>query len=149
MLYIANNNSLTYETREAFKPNIIGVSNSSDVYAIVYEDHGNPPNGYIKTVTITPDGSISDTGVARWLVDAACKWPNIIRVSDSIYAVAYTSRDNDGFLKTVTIAADGSISDTGTPKWEFDTVSCFEPKIFIYLVKYTQSHTEERITTVF
>jgi hypothetical protein len=45
----------------------------------------------------------------------------IIHVSGDVYAIAYTDWDNDGWVKTVAVAADGTITDTAIDSLEFDT----------------------------
>ena len=47
---------------------------------------------------------------------------DIVSISGNVYAITYTDDDDDGILKTVTIATNGQITDTVIDTLEFDTV---------------------------
>ena len=47
--------------------------------------------------------------------------PEIIKITDEIFAIAYSGAGNDGWLKTLRIADDGSIVDTQIDAFSFDT----------------------------
>lgn len=55
--------------------------------------------------------------------------PEIIHISGNVYAIAYTGPDGDGFLKTVTIALDGTIGGSAIDTWEFNNESGLFPSI--------------------
>ena len=100
--------TLEFDTSQGKTPNIIPIS--GDVYAIAYA--GNADAGSLKTVTIATDGQITDPVIDTLEFDSAKgKTPNIIPVSGDVYAIAYAGNGDDGFLKTLTIATDGQITD--------------------------------------
>ncbi|MCP4713575.1 MAG: hypothetical protein GY868_00540, partial [Deltaproteobacteria bacterium] len=55
--------------------------------------------------------------------------PDIIHISGDVYAIAYTGASSDGWLKTVSISSDGTISSTIVDSYEFDTSRGEEPAI--------------------
>ena len=68
-------------------------------------------------------------------------WPNIIHVSGNVYAIAYLGDGSDGFLKTVTIANDGQITDMVKDTLEFDDLEGRRPNIIhvsgdVYAIAY-------------
>jgi len=108
--------TLEFDTSQGKTPNIIPIS--GDVYAIAYA--GNADAGSLKTVTIATDGQITDPVIDTLEFDSAKgKTPNIIPVSGDVYAIAYAGNGDDGFLKTLTIATDGQITDP-----VIDTLEC-------------------------
>ena len=108
--------TLEFDTSQGKTPNIIPIS--GDVYAIAYA--GNADAGSLKTVTIATDGQITDPVIDTLEFDSAKgKTPNIISVSGDVYAIAYAGNGDDGFLKTLTIATDGQITDP-----VIDTLEC-------------------------
>ncbi len=108
--------SLEFDPAQGKAPNIIPIS--GDVYAIAYA--GNADAGSLKTVTIATDGQITDPVIDTLEFDSAKgKTPNIIPVSGDVYAIAYAGNGDDGFLKTLTIATDGQITDP-----VIDTLEC-------------------------
>lgn len=81
---------------------------SGDVYAVVYCGPDN--DGWLKTVSIDSEGNIGDTIIAFLEFDAVHGYsPTIIHISGDVYAIAYCGPDYDGWLKTVTIQANGNI----------------------------------------
>ena len=108
--------TLEFDTSQGKTPNIIPIS--GDVYAIAYA--GNADAGSLKTVAIATDGQITDPVIDTLEFDSAKgKTPNIIPVSGDVYAIAYAGNGDDGFLKTLTIATDGQITDP-----VIDTLEC-------------------------
>jgi hypothetical protein len=133
-----------------YEPEIIGVSDS--VFAIVYQGSGN--DGFIETVTIAADGDIGNSIIdTRRFMDNNCYELGIIHVASDIYAVAYRGQGNDGYLKTVSIAADGAISDSLLDTLEFDTSNGYEPSIInvagnIFAIVYRGSGNDGFVKTV-
>jgi len=81
-------------------------------------------------VEITADGLITDTVIDTLeLENLKGKEPSIVPTSGDIYAIAYAGDGDDGFLKTVEIAADGLITDTVVDTLEFDTLQGKSPNI--------------------
>ncbi|MBA7635581.1 hypothetical protein ES703_43185 [subsurface metagenome] len=125
--------TLNFDAAQGKVPNIIPIS--GDVYAIAYlGGPGGPAGdlGYLKTVEITSSGNITDTVIDTLNFDAVKgKNPRIISISgdNNNYAIAYAGDGDDGFLKTVEIAANGQITDTVIDTLEFDTDAGKTPDI--------------------
>ena len=130
--------SLEYDTSDGFEPDIIQISNN--VCAIAYR--GTSSDGFLKTVSIAANGTISPTVISTLEFDIAdCYTPNIIQISGNVYAIAYRGVQSDGFLKTVTIATNGTISPSIISTLEFDTADGWEPNIIhisgnVYAIAY-------------
>ena len=100
--------TLEFDSTKGKTPNIIPIS--GNVYAIAYA--GNGDDGFLITVTIATDGQITDTLIDTLEFDTVKgKTPSIIPISGDVYAIAYAGDGDDGFLKTLTIATDGQITD--------------------------------------
>jgi hypothetical protein len=120
--------SLEFDTGNSYEPSIIHVSDN--VYAIAYRDSGD--NGEVKTVEITADGQITDAVIDSQEFDSVSGYePEIVHVSRDIYAIAHRGADDDGFLKTVEIAASGQITDTVIDTLEFDGSNGWEPSMLL------------------
>ncbi|OGO32504.1 MAG: hypothetical protein A2Z29_06800 [Chloroflexi bacterium RBG_16_56_11] len=118
--------SLEYDTSDGFEPDIINISGST--FAIAYRGPGS--DGFIKTVTIAANGDIGNSAIDSLEYDTSDGFePSITHVSGSVYAIAYRGPGSDGFIKTVTIAADGDIGDSVVDTLEFDTSNGQEPRI--------------------
>ncbi len=95
-------------------------------------------NGIIPTVTVTTNASGGGGGAAGNItksvidsLDFATEGytPKIVQVSSNIYAVVYTDSNNkNGYLKTVSIAANGDIGAVSGPI-TFDSTACLTPTI--------------------
>jgi hypothetical protein len=118
--------SFDFENAYCYTPNIIHIS--GNIYAIAYE--GPASDGFLRTVEIAPDGNITNSAIDTLEFDTSdCYTPDISHVSGNIYAIAYRGPSNDGFLKTVTIAANGDIGNSVIDTLEYDTSDCYEPDI--------------------
>lgn len=79
--------------------------------------------------------------------------PDVIQVSDNIYAIAYRDQKETGVLKSVSIYPDGTIIDNvHNNSLEFGD-KCYWPKIIhisdeIYLIAYSQSDTNPKIVVL-
>ncbi|MFA5309618.1 MAG: hypothetical protein WC370_09080 [Dehalococcoidales bacterium] len=101
---------------------------AGNVYAIAYGDWNN--YGWVKTVTVLPDGMIADTPIDTLEFDTSrCYEPDIIHVSGTTYAVVYRGQSNSGYAKTFSIAANGDIGNSVIDSLIFDSSSCYEPDI--------------------
>ena len=90
--------SMEFDTDTGKDPNIIHVS--GNVFAIAYTGKGS--DGFLETVEIATDGQITDVVIEALEFDTSAGIkPNIIHVSGNVYAIAYTGKGNDGFVKTV------------------------------------------------
>jgi len=100
--------SFEFDVVKGKTPDIIPIS--GDVYAIAYAEDGD--DGRLITLTIANDGQITEAIIDSVEFDnAKGKTPNIIHISGNVYAIAYAGNGDDGFLKTLTIATDGQITD--------------------------------------
>ena len=130
--------TLEFDTQKGKTPNIIPVS--GDVYAIAYAGDGD--DGFLKTVEIAANGQITHAVIDTLEFDTQKgKTPNIIPVSGDVYAIAYAGDGDDGFLKTVEIAADGQITDAVIATLESDTLNGNTPNIIplsgnVYAIAY-------------
>ena len=97
-----------FESIRCYDPNIIHINNSN-IYIIAYT--GPSYDGFLVTVEIANNGLITHKIISILEFDTVnCGDPNIIHVTDLIYAVVYTGSNNDGYLKTIRIANDGQIN---------------------------------------
>jgi hypothetical protein len=118
--------TLEYDTANGYEPSIIYVS--GNVYAIAYR--GTSADGFLKTVSIAANGNIGNSVIDTLEYDTADGYePHIIYVSGNVYAIAYRGTSADGFLKTVSIAANGDIGNSVIDTLEFDTSDGYEPDI--------------------
>jgi hypothetical protein len=118
--------TLNFDNTYCDAPSIINVS--GNVYAIAYE--GPSSDGFLKTVEISPEGNIANSAIDTLEFDTSdCYEPDIIQVSGNTFAIAYHGPSDDGFLKTVSIAANGDIGNSVIDTLEFDTGDCSEPDI--------------------
>lgn len=92
------------------EPEIIKVVKSADIYVIVYNCIGD--DGGLRTVRITSTGVLSDVSSHVWFDDDDGGNPEIINVYQDIYAIVYAGPilRQTGVLKTIEIAADGTIT---------------------------------------
>jgi hypothetical protein len=131
-------------------PAIIHVA--GNVYAIVYSEWNN--DGWVKTVTITPDGMIADTAIDTLEFDNNdCYEPVITHVSGDYYAIVYLGPNNRGYLKTVSITAAGAIGNSVRSSYTFDSNACYEPDIThasgtYYAVAYRNSSNTGYVKTI-
>jgi len=118
--------SLIFDNTFCNIPGIINVS--GNIYAIAYQ--GPSSDGFLKTVEIAPDGIITNSAIDTLEFDIAdCVNPDIIHISGDTFAIAYTGSQGDGFLRTVTINAAGTIGNTVIDTFEFDTADGNDPDI--------------------
>ncbi len=142
--------TLEFDTSDCTAPDIINVS--GDYYAVAYQGPGN--DGFIKTFTIAAGGQIGASAIDALEFDNSDgREPVIIHVSGNTYAIAYRGPGNDGFIKTVAIAADGQIGNSAIDTLEFDTSDGYYPDIShisgnIYAIAYMGPGSDGLIKTV-
>jgi hypothetical protein len=107
---------------------------AGDVYAIVYDGdsaiHDVWGGGILTTVEIAADGTITNSIIDEAVFDnKAGDCPDIIYIGDNVYAIAYAGPNSDGWLKTMTIATDGTITDDAIDSLEFDNEVGYYPDI--------------------
>jgi len=153
--------TLEFDMERGEEVDMIKIAN--DVVAIVYAGPDSAPDGeqdgFLITVGIDGDGTIS--GIINTIefdpVDG--DEPAITKVSGDIFAIAYKGVGNDGILKTVEINSEGIIdpSDAGgvddiIAEFEFDTSDADDPVItnvngFVAIV-YNGPGTDGFLSTV-
>ena len=142
--------SLEFDTVYGQRPDIINVSGNT--YAIAYRGNGN--DGFLKTVEIAIDGDITNGVLDSLEFDAsACYFPDIVQISSGIFAVAYQGPGNDGFVKTVAIASDGSIGNTFIDTLEFNNSNGRQPDMIhisgdIYAIAYRGNGADGYVITL-
>ena len=142
--------SLEYDTSAGYTPDIVHIS--GDIYAIAYRGSGN--DGFVRTVRINSAGQITNSTIDSLEFDTADGYePDILHVSDDVYAIAYRGSGSDGFVKTLTIASDGQIGNSVIDSYEFETSNCVTPNIVtvsgnIYAVAYRGSDDDGFIKTL-
>jgi hypothetical protein len=118
--------TVTFDSSTCYEPNIVQVA--SNIFAIAYR--GSTNRGYIKTVSIAADGTIGSSVISTLIFDtSACYNPVIIQVASGIYAIVYRGTSNRGYIKTVSIAANGVIGSSVISTLIFDNSACYEPDI--------------------
>jgi hypothetical protein len=142
--------TLEFDASNGNEPYIVFIAGI--YYAIAYRGAGN--DGFICTVTIDAAGNIGNAVIDTLEYDTADGYePDVIQVSGSTYAIAYRGQSSDGFIKTVTIAANGAISDSVIDTLEFNTVDGFNPDIVnisgtVYAIAYQSTNSDGFLTTM-
>jgi hypothetical protein len=96
---------LEHDTGTALYPSLCQVD--SDTYVLAYE--GGSWHGYIATFTISSDGT-SITEVQEIEHDTNFgRFNSIVQVDADTYVLAYSGTSQDGFIKTFSVASDGSL----------------------------------------
>lgn len=145
--------SWEYETSNGETPDILNIA--GDVYALAYE--GPNSDGFIRTINITDTGFITKTGYD--LSDTQLefdtntgKFPDILQIFQEIYAIVYTGPGNDGYLKTLAIYPNGTISSI-IDIIEFDTTNGERPHIKlidgdVYVIAYEGASNDGYVSTL-
>ena len=125
--------TLEFDTANGLEPTMVHVT--GDIFAVAYRGSGS--DGFLKTVQISAAGDITNSVVDTLEFDTANGGtPDIVQISQTIYAIAYRGSGNDGFVRTVEIASDGQITDAVVDSLEFDTAACYEPSIILVAGEY-------------
>jgi len=131
-------------------PNIIHISD--DIYAIACITN-NTNEAILKTVNIMHSGVISNAPLDNFTIDSPkCDDPNLIRVSDHVYAIVYEN-EKKGVLKTINISHTGQINNTIIDHWIFELNTCHDPNIInagenVYVIAYESQGHEGHLTTI-
>ena len=141
--------TLEFDTSNGATPHIIPIS--GNVYAIIYS--GSTNNGFLKTVTIAPDGTISPTIIATLAFGSSLYTPHIIPVTGNVYVTAGRGNNNNGVLRTIEIAPDGSITNPNISSFIFDNSYGYEPVIIhvsgdVFAIAYRGINSDGFIVTV-
>jgi len=109
--------TLEYDTVSGQYPSIALVY--GDVYAIALS--GEALDGFIKTVSINAAGAISDAVIDSYEFDTVgCYTSRLLKVAGNTFAIVYTDNSLDGWVKTITIADDGTITKAIIDSLEFN-----------------------------
>jgi hypothetical protein len=113
---------------------------SGDVFALGYS--GDTDDGWLLTTDIATDGTITKTAIDSWEFDATKgKAPDLIHIWDDVYAVAYSGNTDYGWLFTVDIASDGTITKSFVDSLEYEPTKGKDPQIIhrddeVYVISY-------------
>lgn len=130
--------TLEFDSSDGYRPSVVHVS--GDVYAVSYT--GPSTDGFVRTFTVDSAGQIENAYIDSLEFDTNTGLnTDIIHISGTTYAVAYTGSGNDGFVRTLDIQANGQIGNFYIDSLEFDTSNGLEPDIEhvasnIYAVAY-------------
>jgi hypothetical protein len=118
--------TLEFDTSNGRVPACIHISGNT--YAIAYMGVGN--DGFIKTISIDINGIIANSVIDTLEFDTTnCVFVDIINIAGNVYALAYQGPNDDGFVKTVAIDANGAIGNSVIDTLEFDTAEGWTPVI--------------------
>lgn len=104
-----------YDTNQTSPPDIFHIS--GDVYGIAYGGPGT--DGWLKTITISGAGAI---GAVIHFLEYDPSYgarPSVVSLGGNVWAIAYTGPDADGWLKTIGIDNDGTITGQ-VDEYEYD-----------------------------
>ncbi len=141
---------MEFDTRNCVFPDIISIS--GNIYAVAYQGQSN--DGFIKTVSIAPNGNITNSVIDTLEFDTGNgREPKIINVTGDIYAIAYRGSNNDGFLKTISIASSGQISNTVIDTLEYDKSNGYYPDVIgiaegIFAIAYRGTSSDGFLKTI-
>ena len=144
------NSTLEFDVLQGKNPKVFPISGI--MYVIAYE--GDSDNGTLKTFTMAPNGRIIETVNDTLTFDnVKGKDADIVSISGNVYAITYTDDDDDGWLKTVTIAPNGQITDSLVDTLEFDTVKGKNANIIrvssiVYAIAYSGDNDIGLLKTV-
>jgi hypothetical protein len=94
---------------------------AGDIYAIAYSGDGT--DGWVKTVEIQGNGSIGSSFISSYEFDATISNDNSIEhIVDNYYGVFYRDTSLDGWVKTLEILDNGTITQSTMASYEFDIV---------------------------
>jgi hypothetical protein len=142
--------TLEFDLTTITHPDMVHVS--GDVYAIAYS--GVDGDGQVVTIDIAADGQIGAAVIDSLEFDATDgAHPDIIHVSGDVYAIVYQGVDFDGFVCTVSIAADGQIGAAVIDSLEFDAAQTDLPEIIhvsgdVYAIIYQSEASDGYVCTV-
>ena len=127
---------------------------SGSVYAIPYRGPWNGTNytGWLKTFSIDSNGLIGSVIDSLEFETSNCNSPKALHISATTYAIVHQGADADGWLKTISIADNGTIGAI-ISTLEFDTTVCTSPRIIYvagtaYAIAYTGVDSDGFLKTV-
>jgi hypothetical protein len=142
--------TLEYDTADCKYVSITHVSGT--IFAVVYQ--GPNDDGFIKTFSVDSNGNISNSVIATMEFDTSDgRTPTIIQISPNVFAIVYYGPNNDGYIKTVNIDANGIMGSGAIKTMDFDTSNGQVPDIIhvsgnIYAIAYQGASADGFIKTV-
>jgi len=139
-----------FNPSNCYEPMMLNVA--ADVYAIVYR--GVSSDGFLITIPVSANGQITETVIDTLEFDTSNGFePRIIQVAGDIFAVTYRGANDDGFVKTAQIDANGEISDAALDTLEYDAANGYEPRIIkvsgnVFAIAYRSSGSNGSISTI-
>ena len=138
---------LEHDTQQGTYNSLVLVD--SDTYLLAYK--GLDGDGFIKTFTISANGATVTQVQSLTHDNINGEHNSLVQVDSDTYLLAYSGQDNDGYLKTFTVAADGS-SITQVAVLEYDTGSgTYHSLVKVdsdtYVLAYTSSGNDGFIKT--
>ncbi len=121
-----------------------------NIYAVAYDRN---VDGYVTTLDIQENGGIVGQ-VDNLAFDAGRGVaPDMAMRSDNIYTIAYDGLGSDGWMATIEILDNGTISDTVIDTYEFNTTQGINNEILcvdgsVCVIAYTGAGTDGWLTTV-
>ena len=116
--------SQIFSSTASYTPEIQNIA--SAVFGIVYRGVSN--RGYISTVAVNSSGIISTPVLSTFVFDTTAGYePYFRNISGTAYAIFYRGSANDGYIKTLTIAANGTINTTPIDSYRFDASNGYQP----------------------
>lgn len=142
--------SRDFDSNYARDPTITHIAGST--YAIAYT--GQNSDGWLKTVSIQPNGTIGDNILDALEFDEDyTSEPSIVHVAGNTYAIAYRGPDFKGLLRTMYIGTDGVIGDAILDALIFDTTRGYFPTIIkiapnVFAITYSGPDTYGWLRTI-
>jgi hypothetical protein len=109
--------------------------NNSQTYSLPESINGITPSVKVTTLSKSSGGGGQKGSIDNAIIDSYTfganggEMPSIIPVGGNIYAIAYGDWNHFGWVETVTITANGTITHAPIDTLEFDTAACYEPDI--------------------
>ena len=132
---------IRFHKGEILDPKLVHVN--GNLYAVAYSNQTPDSvwHGIIKTITINDDGSFDGEKFEFEFDGNRGIRPDIININGNIFAFVYRGVGDDGFINTVNIANDGTITTINSNPVEFEGSYCVTPDIYhidaqIYAVAY-------------
>jgi hypothetical protein len=139
---------LEFENSYGFEPDIIHIS--GNIYAIAYRGPGD--DGFVKTFEIMDTGEIQNSIIDYYEYDTQNGFePEIINISNNIYAILHSYQYLGGYLTTIEILNNGIITKSVIDSTRFDyrepsgDDDCYDPHIihigeWVYAIVYRGEH---------
>jgi hypothetical protein len=141
--------TMIFDSSGGYQPKIIQASGS--IFAILYANSSD--YAVLKTVNIAANGEIGPSTISSLVVDnAQCDWPDLLKISDTVFACIYTCVFDWPDLKTVNIAANGIISQTIIDAGEYE-YTLYTPRLIhiygdVYMICGRGDYNSGAVSTV-